>query len=336
MNEEHQHIIPYELLTRYLSGDISEDERLVAEKWIAQSPDNTTTFKDLKSVWDSLDKVQDLAMIDLESEWIRQKNMIGFKKIHEDQKGEKSHFWNISKIAAVFLVLFAAAFAIYYFGPDFKISRMVTDEDTKTLELADGTMVTLNASSSIRYPIKFKGNTREVSLTGEAYFEVFHDSDKPFIVNTELTAIKVVGTAFNIRAYEEQSETVVTVTEGKVAFFPKEEPEKQIILDKNKIGTYNRKNGNIQSDPATDVNFLAWKTGRIVFENSTLNNVRNTLNDVYRANISLQNSTLDNCRITATFDQQSLDSVLKVIASTLDLDITRKGDVITLSGEGCQ
>ena len=165
------------------------------------------------------------------------------------------------------------------------------------LTLDDGTKVWVNSMSKLKYPVQFSGNTREVELEGEAYFEVAHNPEKPFIVKTPTYDIEVLGTSFNVSHYENDEFSHTTLVEGKIKINSsiligdKElslelEPDQQFYLDKIKMDTNILKvNASVYSE---------WKDGYFVFEDETLDNIFRKLARWYEIEYFFKDNKLRN------------------------------------------
>lgn len=180
--------------------------------------------------------------------------------------------------------------------------------------LADGTVVTLNADSKIHYPDRFTGNERQVSLEGEAFFEVAKDSLKPFVVKTKGIDVRVLGTAFNLKAYPDEYQQTTLVC-GAV----------EVLLDKQKVALQ-------PGEQATCVDkelrveqvdirpYIAWKNDRFVFENESLEDVLKKLERWYNITVFIQNHTLTEKRFTGNLPKyENINNVLKILALTTNI-----------------
>ncbi|TDQ79302.1 FecR family protein [Sphingobacterium yanglingense] len=136
------------------------------------------------------------------------------------------------------------------------------------VELPDGTKVWLNAASSLRYPTRFDGDQRKVMLSGEAYFEVAHNPKQPFIVETARQHLSVLGTVFNINAYEEEEQTTTTLLEGKVALQSRAKMEKSVFLDPGKQSILLADEFKVTAVDKQEA--VAWKEGKFVFNGSDI------------------------------------------------------------------
>ena len=172
-------------------------------------------------------------------------------------------------------------------------------------------------------------------LSGEAFFEVAQDPERPFIINAGNVHIEVLGTSFNIKAYENQGQIEVTVSTGKVAVYQASNPNERVVLVKGQKAVFYKSSTKIEKALNENINFDAWKTREIIFEDTPMPEVIRIINEIYKSDLKLAGSQLNDCPVTTTFNNQTLESVLKVLESTLELEIEKKGKLVLISGEGC-
>ncbi|MFV0266554.1 MAG: FecR family protein, partial [Draconibacterium sp.] len=133
------------------------------------------------------------------------------------------------------------------------------------LTLSDGTKVYLNSMTSLKYPVQFGPDKREVELTGEAYFEVVKNAAKPFIVSTSELKVEVLGTSFNVNAYEDSENTVTTLVEGRVKLLNALNDGEEQILQPNEQAVMDKLSGKIVTSNVDVSNYIRWKDGQLVF-----------------------------------------------------------------------
>jgi ferric-dicitrate binding protein FerR (iron transport regulator) len=180
------------------------------------------------------------------------------------------------------------------------------------LVLPDGTQVELNNESTIRYPEQFTERTRTIHLTGEAWLQVAKDAGHPFIIHTPVTVLTVLGTAFDLRAYAGEAQTLVTVTEGKVAFAGQAQ-QQQVVLTAGQQGRYLH-SGSMQQQNVYAASYLAWRDNRLVLADQTLPDIAATLQRWYNVEITITNHDLRREHFTGEFGNVPLEQVLKEIA----------------------
>lgn len=201
--------------------------------------------------------------------------------------------------------------------------------------LPDSSTVVLQKGSSLIYPEEFKGDKREVTLTGEAYFDIHQQKDKPFVIYSGKVVTTVLGTAFNIRAYPDQPSVTVTVTRGKVKIEEEKSrkllgillPDQQIVYNNNEVA---------ETRAVKAVETVAWVKQGLDFISVPFEEIARQVSDRYQVNISFANPALKRCRIRATFEgTESLERVLMILCTVRDATYKIDGDQVIIDGEGC-
>jgi len=336
----------HDLITRYFSGEIREDELRLLSDWMKADPEHEELFKEYRKTWELIEKQKISSAVNTDEEWISMqalmdsvsaKDEIPVKviKLTETRKNLRFSMQSIRKVAAAVTVLLVSSFLLYYYFN--KPSNIVVAAQSANIEqvLPDGSVVTLHAGSQLTYPETFEGKTRQVELTGEAYFVVAHDKNKPFIVSSGDARIEVLGTQFNVNTQATSKTMEVVLTTGKVSVYYNQHPQENVLLapgEKAEILTGQKQ---IRKSAAVNPNYMAWKTRILVFDNTTIAEAVKIIQNVYLTPVKLSDQRLSGCRITATFNGQSLESVLEVFRETLNLQIIRNGDTIEISGNGC-
>ncbi len=182
--------------------------------------------------------------------------------------------------------------------------------------LADGSRVTLNADSKLRFPVAFRDSTREVYLQGEAYFEVAHGS-KPFIVNAESIEVQVLGTSFNVSNYENEREAFTTLVEGSVKL--RSQLGQQLLLP-GEQGIFSKDYSSLTVEQVDTNLHTAWVRGITEFENEDLESVMRRLARWYNFDFEFKNEQARRYHFTARLEQsQSISSILEMLALTTDV-----------------
>lgn len=321
------------ILIKYLSGEASQAEIAEVESWREASEANRQTFAEYQKVWQGLDRVNDLPWVDTEADWKQLEARLEQPMlVPEPAKGQKSGGFALWKIAAAVALLVLSGILLFRNLNQQEVLQTGLAE-IQEVALQDGSQITLNAASVLKYPDAFEGNFRRVSLEGEAYFEVAHKPEQPFVVQVADYRIKVLGTAFNIDA-DEKGGLTVSVKEGKVAVYRQgNEAEAEILTAGQGVALRETKLVRLKS---IDPHVISWKTRRLKFRRAQLAKVVNDINRTYHSKVKLQDAELNSCTITVSFDGQSLEDVLSVITATLGLEQIRQADgTILLTGDGC-
>lgn len=195
-----------------------------------------------------------------------------------------------------------------------------------SLVLADGTKVWLNADSEFKYPVNFTAKQRQVFLSGEAYFEVAHDKNAPFIVKTQSTQIRVLGTHFNVSAYKEQAFTTTTLVEGKVKV---KSNNASHVLNPGFQSVIDNVHGNIVVDKVDPLLYTSWIHGVFEFENMDLDYITVQLSRWYDVNFQFDNQELMNIKFTGAIKRdKSVDYALGLIGTITNVSFIKKGNTI--------
>jgi len=337
VNSEQNHID--ELITRSLAGETTAQEDQELATWIALSTKNQEHFNTLRKVFELgdsyLKQAGQVTRINLDQEWNKFLTQSGAAKDEKvrplHQETNKSNYW--LRIAAAVLVVLVSGFIINYFISD-KTTIIQTADATRELSLPDGSKVTLNKFSTLTYSSNFNSSVRSVTLKGEAFFDITRSPQKPFVINTPDATVEVLGTSFNVQAYEARNQFEVVVQTGTVKVTVPE-VKQAITLHTGDRGVYSRADKYLTQVANTDVNFLAWKTRRITLVESDLYRVVETINNAYQANIQIATDVPATCVVTVTFDQQSLEAILSVLKTTLNLTYRTENGSIIIIHAGC-
>jgi ferric-dicitrate binding protein FerR (iron transport regulator) len=333
-----------DLIAWYFSGEISEDELRLLSEWLTDSDQNKETFRQYQQTWQLIEKQNIGQSVNLDSEWKAMQEKINAAHPNDNSAGKvitmlPNTFANalqkIWKVAAVAVILLVSGFMLFQYLS--KPTTVVITAQAGNLEqmLPDGSVISLHKGSQITYPSKFTGGTRNVELSGKAYFKVSHDKTRPFIVSSGNARIEVLGTQFNVNTVKAPGTMEVVLTSGKVSVYYAQKPKENVVLMPGEKAVLNATQNQIRKSSNADANYMAWKTHVLVFEDKTLAEVITTLEDVYQVPVSLTDERLAGCRVTASFNAQSLTSVLQVLKETLSLNITQTGNNIEISGKGC-
>ncbi|PXY42381.1 hypothetical protein DMB65_03895 [Flavobacterium cheongpyeongense] len=266
----------------------------------------------------------------------------------ETEKRNRKKILRVIFAAASIIALIAIGNSLF-FQQKTSITNPVVEQDIITentlvdfsgkqlIHLPDGSTVLLNDKSSLKYDqSSFNNKTREVTLTGEAFFDIKRNETKPFIVHTGKVQTKVLGTAFNINARNSSKNIEVTVTRGKVQVGDTEKiygvitPNQQIKVNKS---TLDFEQNNVSAAVVTE-----WKSNYLILDDINMEEAVALISQKYKVQIVLANEKIKNCRITASFlNEEDLNHVLKVISSVTETEYryNKTGSVI-LDGKGCE
>jgi ferric-dicitrate binding protein FerR (iron transport regulator) len=314
MSPKDKSIIPVDLISLFLSGEAKAKDLSALEEWKALSPDNLKIFNEYSSLWEKSRNIREIAEIDIEKEL-----SLFHSRVSSTGTTKLRRISPLLRMAAAILSGLIIGYSIMATYQAVKFDKAVAKSAIAEVNLPDGSAVTLNIGSSLKWPKEFKGETREVKLEGEAFFEVSRDSLKPFIASSGKLVVEVLGTAFNIQNIKNSVANVI-VEEGRVAVYVLNQKESAEYLTRGeKVSLTSDQQGLIKA-ANTNPNFNAWKTKKVVFNNSTMQEVAVTLSKVYNKNITANNYSGDES-ITVTFENNDLEYILNTIKATLDVTI---------------
>ena len=308
-------------IIKYFGDDCSATEREDVETWVKASDENQKQFLRIKEIWETSQNTPDTVSPNHEKAWenIMAQTGINHRRTYPIFRNTAVRYF--ARIAAVVVILLGIgmlAKTVFLPKPSLKI-EYTQETGIKEVQLADGSVITLNRNSRIRFPDKFKSGTREVKLEGEAFFKITKDTQHPFIVHANGTSIKVLGTSFNVKIQRDEMVQVSVLT-GKVAFQSENGASPVIYLVKGDKGIYNHITQKLSQQQYTDENFLAWETGIISFSNKPLVEAAKDLEAYYNKTIDVH-PDLQNRRITVTFNNLPLNETLDILKLTLNVQV---------------
>jgi transmembrane sensor len=344
----------WNLLVRFVTDECSIQEEEKVKEWMQSNSDIRDSVHFLEKIWKSskslsrevdtekaLNEVKESAMFDSEIIQLNsEKNPLSVAKSNKDSYTRRSSL--IVRCLSVAAVLILITSGSYYFTKSVRenssspvqqvygMEEIVVDyEKQAKLTLDDGSKVTLDAGSVFSYPQRFSGDTREVSLQGEGYFEVVPDPQKPFIVRTNDAIIWVLGTKFNIRAWLQSQEVKVVVSEGKVTLRAKTDvDEEAVLISKGQLSIL-RKNTKPTIPHEIDlVQHLAWLNYEVIFDDAPMKEVLYQLERWYGLRFFLPDNSIASDLLTIHVKNRPIEDIVETIALILDLQYERTGRTI--------
>lgn len=311
-----------ELLDKYLAGKASAEEAVRVEAWIDGQGDP-------KAVWSEMSPQERSRYIERLYQHFTQ--TIGTRpSAAAHQAGSRR------RTAGRWLAAAAVAAAV---GAAWLFSRNTVRAPSqpqyvtvktaigtlRELTLPDSTHVWMNAAGTLKYPETFTNAERDVYLKGEAFFQVAPLKDHPFIVHAGGLETEVLGTSFNVSAYESEAVTVVVAT-GKVGIsIPRRDRRNILTVSANQMATYERgRHALVRSEQADWQRYAAWRAGKLVFNHTSLPQVLRTLGRVFNLHFEMADKALSTRQITGEFDvHEPPELVVKAICLSIDADYTR-------------
>ncbi|AXY77611.1 DUF4974 domain-containing protein [Paraflavitalea soli] len=330
------------LFKKYLDNTCSKQD--LEEFWqlMSELSENDLVLQELQEQWQKEDNARPIGHDELDTVFERVQQKIGK---YEAKAGYTTKVRPIGNrrmyITIAASLLLSIALGWWYFSntatEKTKPSVLAKENPLRIISLPDGTIVTLNHDSHLDYPAAFGDSSREVSLTGEAYFDVAHDAAKPFLVHTGAFVTRVLGTAFNIRAYSKDSLVAITVERGKVQVQRQDNkqslsillPGDQLVIDKQ-AGTPHLAKADMKL-------VTQWKNNDLLFDNIRFEDAAAILGRHFNITFRFRNDDLRNCRFTVDFTGKSLEEIRYVLGQLTRSTWTSEGnEVIWLEGKGCK
>ena len=324
------------LLEKYQYGACSEQERKLVEDFLASYQSENSQWVDWKH--GNQEEIRDRI----------------YNEIHTNIREEKSisrkiSNLNIYKYAATVLLIFTVSILLFEYNQpreeiqvqDNRFITKTTQRGQKTnIVLGDGTFIRLNSESSLVYPDGFDKDIREVTLIGEAYFEVTKDSLRPFVIRSGDLVTKVLGTSFNIKAYPDNN-MEVTVSSGMVQVQPSDEGlnrlNQQIYLTPNQQVSYNSTTNELKKKEVDINQFLAWKNDQIILNKVSMKEASSILERWFNVEIFFENKAIEDCIIRSEYKNENLINILESMKFILGIDYRlEENNRIIISGESCK
>lgn len=317
--------ITSELLARYLSGEADKADRLAVEAWAAADPDHGAELERMRSIW-SLGAGATSSEVDTDRAWARLEGRIaqaeGRGRVVRLHRPRVIARWLAA--AAVITGLFVGVRHWYQQRPS---ELMAANEHVRTV-LQDSSMVVLSPGSRVNVRMK---DERHINLQGEAYFEVQRDVERPFVVETNEVTVTVLGTAFEVSAFDTSASVLVRVRHGRVRVVAEGD---SVILEAGGFARYNKAAHLLERLPAPPAEVFGERI--IQFQEAPMTAVVAQLEKLFGVKVTLANDALKQCTLTATFEDEPIDYILRVIADTYRLELSQGAPgTYVLDGAGC-
>lgn len=304
-----QHII-----TAYLSGKATAEERRELEEWVKLSPENNRLFQETRNIWEVMNPMFNPTEIDVYT--AKKKILANIAATKRTMVRTLLIYWQ--RTAAVLFIPLLIISLYFFLDKETDLYTSSEYQEVKSphgtfseVRLPDGTTVWLNGGSSLKYPLVFKKGERNVFLSGEGYFEVHSDEANPFLVATDQITLRATGTAFNVEAYQSDSITAVTMVHGKIdVAFGNSSPVAMVPGERASFNSLTKQCFIAKTDP---YKWYAWKDGMMIFRDDPLSYVFKRLELTFNVDIDLKDISLASAPYRATFEYESLDEILRLL-----------------------
>ncbi|HUX57331.1 MAG TPA: FecR family protein [Bacteroidales bacterium] len=336
---------PDDLIPGYLKGELTADETKELISWIKSETANKRYFDECCEIWITAKASQKSYVYNFNKGFWKFKQKI---KIGEELSiglNKISLFKTLTRYAAIFIVAFSLSGLLFYYigknqvsNPEPGFSELIVPMGSRAqFSLSDGTAVTLNAGSRLKYDNRFGIEDRVVQLEGEGYFKVAKDSIRLFTIKTSHLNVIALGTEFNVKAYSDDKTIETTLIEGSIKIeeiTDKSVAEVMVLKPNQKLTFFNEDSTAIPRLVVENVNvapIISWKENRWIFEKQNLSQIAMELERKFDVQINFESERLKTFRFTGIIIAEPIEQVLKVMSITAPINFKLRGRVVTLS-----
>ena len=329
-----------ELLGKQLAGEISSEESNELELLLASNQSYQQEYKSLNTYFqkdETPDERIDLVFNRIKSKIIVPQGAENISNVRSIKPKQNFKVW--FQIAAVFVVAISGFFIYKNFISADRLQSINTlAAEKKNITLADGTLVTLNSVTQLKYPASFKGDKREVYLSGEAFFDVKKDAKHPFIIHTDKIQVKVLGTAFNVKAYKNDNFTETTLIRGRVEISINDNKDTPFILMPNEKFVFTNKDNKASLSKLTyfsanDLNSIietSWLNHELIFKNNDFVSISKLFERWYGVKVVFKDEALKSFKFTGKFKEESITDALKALKMIEHFNYNVQGKIVYL------
>jgi ferric-dicitrate binding protein FerR (iron transport regulator) len=314
MDETHA---TYELLIlREFEGELSAQERKELDTWLQDSR-NLAFYEEQKKLWQAVNDYGRMRRIHKKQALRKVETRLfdSFPAVDFLRKLERA-------AAILFIPLLLAGVWLFNTRQPVRSGEEQIMYNTvevplgmrSSMVLPDGTSVSLNAGSTLKYPVAFQQEDRRVELTGEAYFDVKKDRHRPFIVSTSDIAVHVLGTSFNCSAYPDDEQIITALVEGEIEISGKANGQHRLSVKPGEVAVFSKQGKTIEKNKAGLDKYIAWKSGKLIFRDDPMTTVLDKVGRWYNVEFRVEDEEILGYEYSATFSGESLDQVLKMLA----------------------
>jgi ferric-dicitrate binding protein FerR (iron transport regulator) len=321
----------FEAYAKVLSEECTLAEKKELFDRLENDPEERARFEELKKLWNSTSPEQHSA----ERIWQLTSAKLSFRTEIKSQKLNLRPWW---QYVAAAIIIFSVALNSYFLidkktsGTNDIIEYTAKTGEIKKIDLPDGSSVWLNSESTLILQEQFDGKSRNVYLIGEAYFKVRKNPKKPFLVNTSEMVVKVLGTSFGVRNYQNDPDICTSLVEGSVQLLNKVNPRNSVILSPSEEALLTKSNGELTVSPQQNSLIAPWREGRFRFHDNELVTITHQLERKFDCDFVFLDEAAESLRFTGDFENESLDEILVLLnkAHTFKLKKTGRRYIISL------
>ncbi|GAA4317377.1 FecR domain-containing protein [Compostibacter hankyongensis] len=327
MPEKDTHNAMDDLLVKYLLEEASSAERGEVEQWIRADAGHQRYFEHFRLIWETSRQLSVPGAPDEEEAWQRFRSRMAQQRFSRPAPVRLLRRSMLLRVAATLLLVLAGGWLLYRLlhRPVPQMLSFSSGAQPRTDTLPDGSVVTLNRHSQISYPAGLSGSSREVRLSGEAFFEVARAEGRPFLVQAGEVSVTVLGTSFNVKSSGAATEVIVET--GRVEVSRRKQSVQLAAHERVRVSGGQA----LQKQEQRGELYNYYRTRAFVCNNTPLGELVPALNEAYNARIEIANPALKSLPITTTFRDQPLDTILAIISQTFpQVTITQNGPRILL------
>jgi transmembrane sensor len=351
MSENEKNI--WALIVRHLDNQLTDQESEELEQWLDRSNENRRTLHAADRIWKASEEKSQAHLIEelnLEDDWEKVRKKIQPQqhqkaRVAKIRRLRRRQQWgsHLLKAAALILVAFTSVVLTLQYTPDPEptadvkpvFNEIVTHSaERANVELSDGSKVHLNADSRLRMPAHFQSDKREVTLEGQAFFDVRSDKNRPFIIQAGDTEIEVIGTSFDVRSYEDDETIRIAVREGTVEFGERDTPGSRMVVNGGYMGTFSRATGDLSVEMYDDPDlYFAWMEGRLIFRNTPLTEVFAQIERWFDVEVrsEIDRDSLAKMNFSADLKTRAVEDVMEVLEMSMNIGTEKEGNQILIT-----
>jgi transmembrane sensor len=325
---QNDHIVS--LIAKQLQGMATARETEELQSWLQSNAANRQEYDEMVRIWQKAGPLLANPDFNTDIAWAKLDNKITQISPRPQRQFHtviSYLFVNTKEVAAALVILAAVTLGGYWWYNQAQWQTFTAANKNETITLPDQSVVTMRKGSTLTYPKSFNAKERRVKLSGEAFFKVQHNEAQPFLVTAGNTEVKVLGTSFLVNSNPASDEVVVA--SGKVNVTDKKSTQNQVILTKGQRAILS--NERFYQEQVTDSNYIAWETGQLVFNSTSLQKVLEDISHFYGTQVELAptlQTTAAAIQITVEFKDQPLAQALEEIKLITGLSLKKEKDKV--------
>lgn len=327
------------LIIRCLEGSIQAEESKKLESWLHSDIQNRVVFEEIKQHWEGKSALQ--KGYAEQPAWEQLSKRLDIQLYHREGITQlrpiRKRNWHWPQVAAVFVGFLMVISLVYWWVvQDRSITYSTHSKQITTIWLPDSSLVTLFENSTLSY--RLTPSHREVILYGKAFFDVKKQNNTPFLVKTTHLDVRVLGTSFDVKSYQEDENVETTLITGSVEISSKDENGKvseKRVLQTHQKAIYSKKTQQMMVSAEDRYQLARLAEGTLVFKNERLDRVLEAISRKHQITINTENSQLNRCTVTADFSNQSLEVTMKLLCELVEASYRRSDSEVYISGKGC-